>query len=246
MTGGGVRWSPCWALGSLGEKAATSEIISRLVISLGDSDNNVRGSACEALGRLGEKAATTEVINQLVSSLGDSDEFVRSRSYDALGQLGEKAATSEVIEMLAVALGDNRSFIRKAAVVSLNKLVNMLGRRNRSEVSSVPENSEHWINEDELVENSNICMKLFKLLLKSEDTSWIPGCLTAAVFGECYVMMIEKRIVISGDTQPLKIEMSDSMRREILKGFGHIWGQVTNVYGTGGALPGQKLKRSNS
>ena len=86
-------------------------------------------------------------------------------------------------------------------------------------------------------------MKPFNLLLKSEDTFLICGCLIAALFGECYVIMIENRIVVSGDTQPLQVELSDSMRREILKGFDHVWGQVTNVYGTGGALPGQKPKR---
>ena len=77
-------------------------------------------------------------------------------------------------------------------------------------------------------------------MVKSEDTFLIPGCLAAALFGECYVIMIENRIVVRGDTQPLKIELSDSMSREILKGFNNLWRQVTNVSGTGGALPGPK------
>ena len=67
-------------------------------------------------------------------------------------------------------------------------------------------------------------MNLLKLLLKSEDAFLIGGCLAAALFGECYVIMIENRIVVSDDTQPLKIELSDSMRREILKGFDSLWG----------------------
>ena len=241
-----VRESACKALGRLGEKAATSEIINRLVISLSESDKNVRESACELLGGLGEKAATSEVINGLAISLRDSDKNVRRRAYEALGQLGEKAATSEIIGRLAVVLGDNRFWIRRAAVDGLNELVNILGRRNGSEASSVLDNSEHWINEDELVENSNICMKLFELLRKSEDSSLIPGCFAAALFGDCYVIMSENRIVVSGDKQPLKIKLSDSMRTEISKGFDNLWEQVTQVYRTGGALPGQKRKRSKS
>ena len=63
--------------GRLGKKAATNEVISRLVISLGDSDWDVRLSACETLGILGEKAATSEVISRLIISLGDSDDYVR-------------------------------------------------------------------------------------------------------------------------------------------------------------------------
>ena len=240
-----VRWSACWALGRLGEKAATSEVINGLAISLEDSDGDVRLSACETLERLGEKAATSEIINGLVISLGDSDWNVRKSACRALGKLGEKAATSEVIERLALALGDNWHFIRGAAVDNLNELVNILGRRNESEVSSLPDNSEHWTRENELVRNSNICIKLFKLLQKSADSSWIPGFLAAALFGECYVIMSENRIVVSGDTQPLEIELSDSMRREILKGINNLWWRITNVFRTGGALRGQKRKRSS-
>ena len=125
-------------------------------------------------------------------------------------------------------------------------LVNILGRRNRSEVSSLLENSELLRSEDEVVENSNIFMKLFKLLLRSEDTFLIGGCLAAAVFREYYVIMSGNRIVVSGDTQLLEIELSDSMRTEILKGFDNLWGQVANVYGTGSVLPRQKPTRSKS
>ena len=241
-----VRESACETLGRLGDKAVTSEVISRLAISLRDSDAYVRRCACEALVRLSEKEATSEVINGLVISLGDSCPYFRGDAYTALRKLGEKAATSEVIGRLAFALGDNSSLMRRAVVKSLNERINMLEQRNGSEMSSVLDNSEHLINEDELVENSHICMKLFKLLFKSEDTFLISGCLAAALFGECYVIMVESRIVVSGNAQPLTIELSDCMKREILKGFDNLWGQVTNFYGTGSAVPGQKPKRSKS
>ena len=234
-----VRASVCRLLERLGEKAATSVVISRLVMALGDSDWNVRASACRLLKRLGEKAATSEVISRLVMALGDSDWNVRASACRVLGRLGEKAATSEVISTVAIALGYDDSWTRLAAVESMNKLVSILWRRKGVQVSSLPDNGERWMNEGELVENSNICMTLFELLQKSADSSLIPGCLAAAAFGECYVIMSENRIVVSGDTQALKIELSDSMKREILKGFDNLWGQITNVYGTGGALPGQ-------
>ena len=241
-----VQKSAREALVRLGEKAATSEVINGLVISLGDSDENIRFNACKALGRLGEKAVTSEVINRLVISLGDSDENVRESVCKVLGRLGEKAATSEVVGRLTIALGYDDSWIRAVAVESVNKLVSMFGRRNGSEVSSVSDNSEHLINENELVENPSICIKLFELLQKSGDSSWIRGFFAAALFGDCYVIMIENRIVVSDDTQPLQVELSNSMRREIFKGFDNLWRQVWNVYRTGGALPGQKRKRSDS
>ena len=238
--------SACEALGRLGENAATSEVINGLVILLGDTDKNVRESACEVLVSLGEKAATSEVIGRLVKSLGHSDLNVRKSACEVLGELGEKEATSEVIGRLAIALGDNNFLVRRAAVRRLNELVNILGRRNGSEASSVHDNSEYLRNGSKIVENSHICMKLFNLLLKSEDTSLIPGCWAAAVFGECYVMMIENRIVVSGDTQQMQIELSDSMRRQILKGHVNFWVQARDFYRTEGALRGQKRKRSKS
>ena len=110
------------ALGEMGEKAATSEVISRLVSALGDENSNVRASACVALGEMGEKAATSEVISKLVSALGDENSNVRESACDALGKMGEKAATSEVISKLASALGDEDSDVRRSACDALAKM----------------------------------------------------------------------------------------------------------------------------
>ena len=44
-------------LGKMGEKAATNEVINRLLLLLGDMNDSVRSSAYEALVRMGEKAA---------------------------------------------------------------------------------------------------------------------------------------------------------------------------------------------
>ena len=43
----------CEALGKMGEKAATNEVITKLVSALGDQSEYVRSSACEALGKDG-------------------------------------------------------------------------------------------------------------------------------------------------------------------------------------------------
>ena len=67
----------CRALGALGEKAATSEVITALVTAMGDENDSVRSNACQALGALGEKAATSEVIAALVTAMGDENGSVR-------------------------------------------------------------------------------------------------------------------------------------------------------------------------
>ncbi|CAF4192234.1 unnamed protein product, partial [Rotaria sordida] len=68
----------------MGEKAATNEVINRLVSALGDENSDVRSSVCDALGEMGEKAATSEVINRLVCTLGDEDPDIRRRACEAL------------------------------------------------------------------------------------------------------------------------------------------------------------------
>ncbi|CAF1045848.1 unnamed protein product [Didymodactylos carnosus] len=101
-----VRNSVCEALEEMGEKAATNEVIDRLVYALGDEEWCVRNRACEALGNMGEKAATNEVIERLVNALGDETYGVRYCACEALGNMDEKSVTNEVIERLVNALGD--------------------------------------------------------------------------------------------------------------------------------------------
>ena len=71
-----VRTGACEALGSIGEKAATNEVINGLVKALNDEHEYVRRGACEALAAIGEKAATNEVINGLVSVLCVGEDYV--------------------------------------------------------------------------------------------------------------------------------------------------------------------------
>ncbi|CAF4946115.1 unnamed protein product, partial [Rotaria sp. Silwood1] len=115
-------WNACQALGQMDEKAATSEVINRLISALGDSNDHVRWSACQALGNMGEKAATSEAINRLISALGDSNDSVRWSACQALGNMGEKAATSEAINRLISALGDGNDSVRWGACEALGKM----------------------------------------------------------------------------------------------------------------------------
>ncbi|CAF2187032.1 unnamed protein product [Rotaria magnacalcarata] len=71
----------------MGEKSATSQVIDRLVVALGDEDDQVRQNACSAFGAMGEKAATSEVIDRLVVALGDEYKVVRSASLESANEL---------------------------------------------------------------------------------------------------------------------------------------------------------------
>jgi hypothetical protein len=65
-----VRQIACEALWKIGEKAATTEVITKLASALADESTGVKIWACEALGKIGEKAATTEVIKKLTTMGG--------------------------------------------------------------------------------------------------------------------------------------------------------------------------------
>jgi hypothetical protein len=106
----------------MGEKGATNEVINRLLLLLGDTNNSVRWSAYVALGKMGEKAATNEVINSLLTLLGDTDYWVRSDACRALGKMGEKGATNEVINRLLLLLGDTNDRVRRSACEGLGKM----------------------------------------------------------------------------------------------------------------------------
>jgi hypothetical protein len=121
-TDSNARKSALEALGAMGEKAATSEVINGLVSTLGDKDRGVRSSGCKALGAMGEKAATSEVIDELARALGDENASVRNSAYIALRKMGEKAATGEVINQLVSALGDEDTYVRIRACEALGEM----------------------------------------------------------------------------------------------------------------------------
>jgi predicted CopG family antitoxin len=106
----------------MGEKAATNEVINRLLLLLGDTNDSIRSSAYAALGKMGEKAANNEVINRVLLLLDDTNDSVRNSACEALGEMGEKAATSEVINRLLLLLGDTSDWVRSSAYAALGKM----------------------------------------------------------------------------------------------------------------------------
>ena len=103
------------AIRALGEKAATKEVIDKLVVDLTDENGWVRSSALDAIEALGEKAVTKEVIDQLAIALTDKDKSVRISACYAVGKIGEKAATKEVIDQLVIVLTDEDKSVRSSA-----------------------------------------------------------------------------------------------------------------------------------
>ena len=56
------------------KKQHTNEVINRLLLLLGDTNDRVRSSACNALEKMGEKAAISKVVGVLSDARWD-DEF---------------------------------------------------------------------------------------------------------------------------------------------------------------------------
>jgi len=106
----------------MGEKAATNEVVNRLVILLGDTNYYVRWNACSALLKIAEKAATNEAINKVVVLLGDTDDRIRSFACSALGDMGQKAATNEVVNALLFLLVDANEDVRNKAYEALGRM----------------------------------------------------------------------------------------------------------------------------
>ncbi|CAF4127882.1 unnamed protein product [Adineta steineri] len=117
-----VRWEACKALGDIGEKAATNEVITKLVSALEDKSERVRWEACTALGKMGAKAATNDVIAELISAFQDESEFVRISVPHALENIGKKSMTNEVITKLVNALEDQSAWVRRGACDTLGRM----------------------------------------------------------------------------------------------------------------------------
>ncbi|CAF4941461.1 unnamed protein product, partial [Rotaria socialis] len=162
----------CEALGKLGEKAATNEVIAALINATRDEDSDVRWNACQALGKLDEKAATNEVIAALINATRDADFSVRQTACVALGNLGEKAATNEVIDSLVNFIGtiDDSDDILVEALVwamcsydgmrsldlgTIGKLCNWIRKSSEIDLTLIPS------------------QRLMELFLNSRNFSWL-------------------------------------------------------------------------
>jgi hypothetical protein len=71
----------------MGEKAATSKVMNRLMVAFEDEFGFVRWKACEALEKMGEKVVTSDVIKRLVFGLGNTDPHVREAAHEGVKRL---------------------------------------------------------------------------------------------------------------------------------------------------------------
>ncbi|CAF1639882.1 unnamed protein product [Adineta ricciae] len=117
-----VRRTACYALGRMGDKAATKEVTDGLLEALRSDDKSVTSSACDALLRMSKEAATKDVIDGLVEALMSDSYYVRSSACYALGVMGEKGATKEVIDGLIEALRSDSYSVRSRACEALRRM----------------------------------------------------------------------------------------------------------------------------
>jgi HEAT repeat protein len=157
----------------MGEKAATNEVINRLLLLRGDTDHTVRRGAYEALGRVGEKVATNEVIHRLVLLLGDSDFSVRSRACEVLWNMGEEATINKVFRVLLKARCENEFAMRSIEGERSRKFFDLLPCvRNLEEDIDKEKNRSHyqkcWIRENSLPE------EFIRVFLHTKLSFWLP------------------------------------------------------------------------
>jgi hypothetical protein len=213
-----VRGSACRALGNIGEKAATNEVINKLVSALEDESEDVRQYACFALGKTGEKAATNEVINKLVSALEDECEDVRGSACRALGNLGEKAATNEVINKLVVLVKRDYEWVTDEAEKVVGKFL--------SSLSVVTQLDPKIISDLCLCKRASNCLKnvsvdqLIDVFFTTKNPAWLSTLSQFTLLKGAAVTATEDKIVVYGSKEPVELLVVDSkLRQKLIKIF---------------------------
>jgi len=92
--------------------------VSKLVITLKDSDRRVRSTAAEALGDIGP--AAKEAVPALIAALKDSEWHVRDSAEEALEDIGP--AAKKAVPALIAALKDSDKKVREFAAKSLGEI----------------------------------------------------------------------------------------------------------------------------
>jgi hypothetical protein len=222
-----VTSSACGALGSMVEKATTSEVINRLLGALGDWDAEVRSSACGALGNMGEKAATSEVINRLVRALDDKNFNVRSRACDVLGKIVEKAPMSEVINRLVSELKhdwfDTRIFQGKDKVLNYLSVLSALALFYDKEVAA----ADAVVTFKRCIETRSISsQRLLKVYMDTTERIWLPVVVYAFFLNRAAASVFGNRIWVYEREGVTEIAISNQeLLVELQKGFAEEMGQ---------------------
>jgi HEAT repeat protein len=202
----------------MGEKAATSEVITKLVSALGDESQYVRWNACEAFGKIGEKAATSEVITKLVSALGDESVSVRKNACIALGKIGEKAARNEVITKLVLLMNKDNGYaifrVTEAVgnILSSSAVIKQLTSKIVADLCVCRYASDclEHVSEDELI----------NIYQTTENPHWMSAVTQFTLLRGTAVVATENGVVLYGKTEPAELLIPDSkLRQRLIKAF---------------------------
>jgi HEAT repeat protein len=109
----GVRWEAVMALGHEHRHQDSADVVTALIVSLGDQSPWVRERAAQAVGRFQDERA----IQPLMTLLKDSDPEVRDQAVTALGRFGAPQATDSLI----AALKDPDPGVRERAARALSR-----------------------------------------------------------------------------------------------------------------------------
>jgi hypothetical protein len=202
----------------MGEKAATNEVISKLLSALGDKTEYVRWGASEALGEISEKAATNEVSSKLVSALGDDHEDVKWGAYYALGKMGEKAATNEVISKLIILLNDKKF---RGSHVAVNTVKNIL-----SSFAVLTQLKPKLISDLCLSKYGSRCLEnfsseqLMNFSVTTKMRDWLPVVTQFTLLEGVAVIAVKDKVVIYGRKEPLELSIPNSdFRQQLIEAF---------------------------
>jgi hypothetical protein len=200
----------------IGQKAATNEVISKLVNALGDESGDVRWYACKALGEMGEKAATNEVITKLLSALDDKSACVRMHACDFLGKMGEKAATNEVISKLVLVMNNDSNRVCSYAARAVKNILNSLAVLKQLTPKIVAglflcryasECLENF-SEDELI-NADLTAGKF---------DWLPAVTQLSLLNGTAVTATENKVMLYGKREPTELIIRNLVLRELVIG----------------------------
>ena len=117
-----VRRDACKALGNIGERAMTAEVITVLIRALGVSDWDIPSNARTALVELNRKIPTDEVITNLNNALGNANNRAREQICSVFRDIGAKAATKDTITVLFNQFTHEKRDVQNAACDALEKL----------------------------------------------------------------------------------------------------------------------------
>ena len=198
------------AITDIGKKAAASEVVAMLNQALVNEDGRVRQRAHYTLRNMSEKAATSEMTAAFIQALSDEDCFVSRGAYFALQDISKKAGTSEaIVQLVSLLTKIKRHIGEDEAAEVIEWVLDSYCWMTGTDTFMISQLNSH-IRQNSMIRLTSLAADhLIRASVEKEIETLLPLTWYAALIKCTAVVVVENRVIIYGDVEPVEVAANE-------------------------------------